>query len=175
MACRGHKEAENGLGHWLYSPTLSLPWGSAGHTFLPPSYPLQCPTAESHLLNLVPRPFDICFCAMLYSLLPTYAKNSRAGKCQFPLHPKSSHDLVPMSGLCLPPRTVSFSSADQILLTTNSVLSSSDVFLDSPHHMVSYPLPSLPPPTPTGDLCCHSTGFYLKCHPSTAVHVSGPC
>lgn len=95
----------------------------------------------------VSRPFDIWFCAMLYSPLPVYAKNSRAGTWQFPLHPKSSRDLVPMSGLCLPPRTASFSSADQILLTTNSVPSSSDVSLDSPHHVVSYPLPSLPPST----------------------------
>lgn len=58
---------------------------------------------------------------MLYSPLPMYAKNSRAGKCQFPLPPKSSRDLVPRSGLCLPPRTVSFASADRIRLTTNSV------------------------------------------------------
>lgn len=59
-----------------------------------------------------------CDCIQLYSFLLTYTKSLRTGKGQFPLYPKS----VLISGLCPLLKTLSFSSANQILLKNNSML-----------------------------------------------------
>lgn len=100
------------------------------------------------LPSLSPQPASPVTCPAVHPVCSVSRRQSESwstGKCHFPLHPKSC-DLAPVSRLYPPPRTVSFSSTDQIPLKTSPISSSLDAFgiFPSDGLLPASPLPASP-------------------------------